>query len=155
MNLALIVALALWPLVAAAASLTGPGRIVDGDAFESLGRMSLAGGQLVKLWGIDAVEGSQLCQRQGQPWRCGDDAAAALRYLIEGRKLTCDAQGHDRYGRIVAVCRIEGRDIGAEMVRQGWALDYERYSRWRLRGRAGRGQDRAGRVMGGQSGHRA
>ena len=30
----------------------------------------------------------------------------------------------DRYERIVAVCRIEGWDIGAELVRQGWALDY-------------------------------
>jgi endonuclease YncB( thermonuclease family) len=28
----------------------------------------------------------------------------------------------------VAVCRVGGRDIGAELVREGWALDYRRYS---------------------------
>jgi endonuclease YncB( thermonuclease family) len=27
----------------------------------------------------------------------------------------------------VATCSV-GQDIGAEMVRQGWALDYERFS---------------------------
>jgi endonuclease YncB( thermonuclease family) len=29
---------------------------------------------------------------------------------------------------MIAVCLVDGADIGSEMVRQGWALDYERYS---------------------------
>ena len=63
----------------------------DGDTLE------LADGKRVRLWGIDAVEGSQLCRRDGRPWRCGDDATAALRRLIDGRTLACDARDVDRY----------------------------------------------------------
>ena len=28
-------------------------------------------GQPIRLWGIDAPEGGQLCQRDGKPWQCG------------------------------------------------------------------------------------
>lgn len=34
----------------------------------------------------------------------------------------------DRYKRIVAICRIGKLDLGAEMVRAGWALAFVRYS---------------------------
>ena len=112
--------LILLPLVMGAAFETA--RVIDGDTLE------LADGQKLRLWGIDAPEGSQSCQRYGRPWRCGDDATAALEALVAGRKLTCDAHDRDRYGRIVAVCRVDGRDIGAELVHQGWALDYADYS---------------------------
>jgi len=35
----------------------------------------------------------------------------------------------DRYGRTVATCSVNSQDIGSAMVRSGWALDYERYSK--------------------------
>jgi endonuclease YncB( thermonuclease family) len=82
----------------------------------------------VWLWGVDAPEGSQICQRGGRPWECGDDATAALKALLDGKPLTCTEVDRDRYGRTVATCMVGGQDIGAAMVRQGWALDYERYS---------------------------
>jgi endonuclease YncB( thermonuclease family) len=34
----------------------------------------------------------------------------------------------DRYGRTVAVCRVNGHDIGAAMVRRGQAWAYIKYS---------------------------
>jgi endonuclease YncB( thermonuclease family) len=104
------------------ASLTDSARVADGDTLE------LSGGQRVRLWGVDAVEGSQVCRRGGKPWRCGEDATAAL--PAPGGRAQADLRraGRDRYRRIVAVCRVGGRDIGAEMVREGWALDYRRYS---------------------------
>ena len=37
-------------------------------------------------------------------------------------------KGKDRYGRTVAVCRVNGLELGAEMVARGWAVDYEAYS---------------------------
>ena len=123
MNRLLILAVVTWSgVVAAAGTLTIRASVVDGDTLE------LADGNRVRLWGIDAVEGSQVCRRDGRPWRCGDDATEALRRLIDGRKLACEARDVDRYGRAVAVCRVDGADIGAELVRQGWALDDERYS---------------------------
>jgi endonuclease YncB( thermonuclease family) len=34
----------------------------------------------------------------------------------------------DRYGRTVARCRADGRDLGTKMVRAGMALAFVRYS---------------------------
>jgi hypothetical protein len=48
--------------------------------------------------------------------------------LVEGRKLTCDAGDRGRYGRIVAVCRIDGLDIEHGDGTAGLALHYQRYS---------------------------
>jgi endonuclease YncB( thermonuclease family) len=99
----------------------GPIRVLDGDTLE-------LAGERIRLWGIDAVEGDQICQRNGRPWRSGDDATAALEALVDGHKLSCEARDVDGYGRTVATCAVGGQDLGAEMVRQGWALDYEWYS---------------------------
>jgi endonuclease YncB( thermonuclease family) len=96
--------------------------VIDGDTLD-------LAGERIRLWGIDAVEGDQVCQRDGFPWRCGDDATRALEALVNGRDLTCVELDVDRYGRSVATCTVEGQDIGAAMVRSGWALDFERYSR--------------------------
>jgi endonuclease YncB( thermonuclease family) len=42
--------------------------------------------------------------------------------------VTCREEDRDRYGRIVATCEANGREINAEMIRQGWAVEYEQYS---------------------------
>jgi endonuclease YncB( thermonuclease family) len=118
--LRLLAALILLVIATTASAQTA--RVVDGDTLE------LKTGERIRVWGIDAPEGSQVCQRGGRPWQCGDDAAAALEALVDGRELTCTEVDRDRYGRTVATCTVAGRDIGATMVRQGWALDFERYS---------------------------
>ena len=64
--------LALLLLVTVTAAAAQPARVIDGDTLE------LSTGERIRLWGIDAPEGSQVCQRDGHPWQCGDDAAAAL-----------------------------------------------------------------------------
>jgi endonuclease YncB( thermonuclease family) len=114
--------LALILLVIATAAAAQAARVVDGDTLE------LVDAKRIRLWGIDAPEGAQTCQRAGRPWRCGDEATAALLALVNGRELTCVERDIDQYGRIVATCTVNGEDIGAAMVRQGWALDFERYS---------------------------
>jgi endonuclease YncB( thermonuclease family) len=114
--------LALVLLVTAAAAVAQPAGVIDGDTLE------LSTGECIRLWRIDALEGDQVCQRDGRPWRCGDDATRALEALVDGRDLTCVELDVDRYGRSVATCTVDGQDVGAAMVRSGWALDYERYS---------------------------
>jgi endonuclease YncB( thermonuclease family) len=49
--------------------------------------------------------------------------------LVTGRDLRCEDRGRDRYGRTVAQCFAGRRDIAAEMVRQGRAEDWPRYSK--------------------------
>src|SRR5262249_15966539 len=50
----------------------------------------------------------------------------SLHTLTVGR-LTAN-RGTDRYGRTLAVCSVEGDDLNAWMVREGWALAFVRYS---------------------------
>ena len=40
----------------------------------------------------------------------------------------CSERDRDRYGRILAVCRVDGADVNAWMVEQGWAVAYRKYS---------------------------
>ena len=42
--------------------------------------------------------------------------------------VTCERKDSDRYGRVVALCRVYGEDLGAWMVGLGWALAYRAYS---------------------------
>ncbi len=84
----------------------------------------------IRLYGIDAPEGKQTClDAAGDRYLCGSRAADALASLI-GRngRVSCEEQDRDRYGRIVAVCSASGRDLNAELVAQGWALEYGDYS---------------------------
>lgn len=118
----LLLAIALGAVPAAADQiLQESARVVDGDTLE-------LDGTRIRLWGIDAPERSQTCRLAAQAWRCGEAAAEALSRLLEGRAVRCEPRGRDRYSRMVAVCMVAGRDIAAAMVRDGWALNYERYS---------------------------
>lgn len=109
-----------WP--ASAESLSGHARLIDGDTIEVAGRD-------VRLHGIDAPETGQSCfDGDGREYRCGADATRALARLIRDRPVACDGAEHDRYGRLVAVCRVGGLDLNREMVRLGHAVAYAEYS---------------------------
>lgn len=104
--------------------------VVDGDTL-------VLGGERVRLWGIDAPENGQRCERDGKLYDCGASAQTALLEILAGRDLWCEARDRDRYGRIVATCRVgapDGSDLGALLVRSGWAVDYRRYSKGRYAG---------------------
>lgn len=49
--------------------------------------------------------------------------------LVSGRNVICEKRDPDRYGRTVAVCRANGEDLGAILVREGLAWAFVRYSR--------------------------
>lgn len=85
-------------------------------------------GQSVRLWGIDAPELDQTCEQNGRTVHCGEDARALLGALAQRGDLLCETMDVDRYGRTVARCFADGADLAAEMVRQGYALDWPRYS---------------------------
>ncbi len=106
---------------AARDAITGLASVRDGDTVEIHGRA-------IRLFGIDAPEGRQVCRRGDRDWRCGQAAAQALADHLARRPLTCQPRDTDRYDRPVAVCRVAGEDIGAWLVREGWALAYRRYS---------------------------
>jgi endonuclease YncB( thermonuclease family) len=121
MSIAAVAALAVGCTSEAAPTIVGRAKVIDGDSLE-------IGATRVRLFGIDAPEGQQSCQRGGRSWRCGVQAAAKLRELVRDAELRCTPRDVDDYGRSVAVCRAGGTDVNAEMVRAGLALAYRRYS---------------------------
>ena len=97
-------------------------RVLDGDTIK-IGKVNY------RLHGIDAPEKAQRCQRDNVDWLCGQEAAAHLRRLINGRPVACIEKDRDRYGRVVAVCSAGGVNLNRAMVRAGLAWAYLAYSR--------------------------
>lgn len=92
---------------------------VDGDTFKTPG-------QSYRVWGIDAPE------RDEPGFGYAKDA---MRALIRGQVLSCDAVDVDRYGRIVARCDLpDGSDLACRLVAMGAAVDWPRYSGGRYAG---------------------
>jgi len=120
---AFVLILLALPAAPAQAGPQGVVRVVDGDTF-------VIGGQKVRLQAIDAPEAAQACtEKSGQKrvWACGAWVTAQARALFQGQQARCIAQGHDRYGRVVARCSVAGQDMGATLVGAGLAFAYRRY----------------------------
>jgi endonuclease YncB( thermonuclease family) len=110
------------PKASSGPSLAGVASVIDGDTIE-------IHGQRIRLHGIDAPESSQTCKVDGEPWRCGKDAAFKLADKIGKQTVTCEQKDVDRYGRVVAVCSAGGEDLNGWMVSEGLAVAYRQYSK--------------------------
>lgn len=81
-------------------------------------------GTTYRLHGIDAPESRQWCG----DYPAGAIATGLLAAMIESHEVACEPKTTDRYGRLVAICRADGRDLGRAMVRMGAAVAFTRYS---------------------------
>src|ERR1700687_1522097 len=130
----------LIPKTASADSLIGQASVIDGDTLEIHGTR-------IRLWGIDAPESSQLCRNdESLQYRCGAKAANELDAFIARRPVDCSPVGLDQYRRTVAVCSIDGVDLGEWLVGKGVALDWPKYSKGKY-DKAQREAEHAGRGM--------
>ena len=110
----------------AAAAGAGAGRVGGAGGAGGAGR-SAAGAVLSRPHGVAAAYPRN--EIAGQRVRLhGIDATEALRALVDDQPLHCTPKDVDLHRRVVARCEAGGRDIGAEMVRQGWAMASRRYS---------------------------
>lgn len=104
------------------AMVAGEARVIDGDTIE-------IAGVRIRLEGIDAPETGQTCSKaDGTSWSCGNAAAAALERMVRGQTVSCDGTGLDKYGRTLAVCFVAEHEINADLVAQGHAWAFVRYS---------------------------
>jgi endonuclease YncB( thermonuclease family) len=71
----------------------------------------------------------QTCKTSmGEEQLCGVLAKQALERLVKGQDVTCKGDTRDRYKRLIAVCYVGPLNINEQMVVDGWALAYRRYS---------------------------
>ena len=88
--------------------------VIDGDTL-------VVDGQLVQLAGIDAPELGQRCFNDGKSWRCGLEAALALRKLIAFGEVVCEAvEAEPKTAK--ANCSVDDKDIAVALLQQGYAI---------------------------------
>lgn len=93
--------------------LRGRAWVIDGDTID-------IGGTRIRLSGIDAPE-------MDQPY--GKSAKWALIQMCKGQELRAVFDGELSHDRTVATCYLpDGRDLSAEMVKAGMAIDWRKFS---------------------------
>ncbi|MCK0167291.1 thermonuclease family protein [Jannaschia sp. S6380] len=121
----LLLCLILLALPVGADTLSGPIRVIDADTID------IGAAANVRLLGIDAAEDGQTCtDAAGAVLPCGRMATLGARRLYQGRIARCTVHDRDRYGRLLAICRVDGRDMNAELVRLGLARVYREDPRY-------------------------
>jgi endonuclease YncB( thermonuclease family) len=94
-------------------TLSGKCYVVDGDTIR-IGKVN------IRLAGIDAPE-------LEHPW--GQKSKWELVRLCKGHVVTAELEPDISYDRVVATCFLpDGRDLSAEMVKAGLAIDWPKFS---------------------------
>ncbi|MEZ5798951.1 MAG: thermonuclease family protein [Paracoccaceae bacterium] len=92
--------------------------VIDGDTID-------IGGTRIRLAGIDAPE-------LDHPY--GQRAKFALMRLCKGQVVRAVTEGDQSHDRWIATCTLpDGRDLSAEMVREGHAIDWPKFSKGKYR----------------------
>jgi endonuclease YncB( thermonuclease family) len=93
--------------------LTGKAYVIDGDTIKIKGTK-------IRLAGIDAPE-------VDMPW--GQKSKWTMVGICKGQTITAELDGERSHDRLVGTCFLpDGRDIGAEIVKRGLALDLPHFS---------------------------
>ncbi len=108
------------PFQAKTAHKASPGYTLHGKAYVVDGDTVVIQKKQIRLYGIDAPE-------MNHPY--GKKAKWALVNMCKGHVIRADISETDAYGRNVARCYLEdGRDLSEEMVKQGLAIDWPKFS---------------------------
>lgn len=101
------------PAMPSSREVVGRAWIIDGDTIAIKGTK-------IRLAGIDAPE-------LDMPY--GKAAKWAMVRICKGQTVTAKLDGERSFDRLVGTCYLpDGRDIGAELIKQGFALDLTRFS---------------------------
>jgi endonuclease YncB( thermonuclease family) len=97
-------------------------QVIDGDTIH-IGKLKY------RLFGIDAPEIKQICEKDNIKIQCGVIAKSVLQNKIADKIPECVVKDKDRYQRLVAECFIGKESLSRFMVREGYAVAYSQYSK--------------------------
>lgn len=128
-----MVLLACLAAAPAVAGQRGIGDGIGGIASVIDGHTLVIDGQRIELFGLAAPAAGQTCPRPAGLWHCGAAAKQQLQFWTLNRVTRCIVQAIGAAGEYVAVCYAAGKDLGAELVGNGYALalpdSADRYAR--------------------------
>lgn len=103
--------------------ISGPAIVTDGDTLKIRNYK-------IRLHGIDAPELRQFCHDKvtQEPVQCGITAKKALSTELNNNSVKCISTKKDIYKRYVAECYQGKTNINAWLVKNGWAVDWPKYS---------------------------
>ena len=95
----------------------GKAGVIDGDTIK-IGR------KRIRIDGIDAPELGQTAKKEKDSilFDQGDHVRRKLINEIRSKEVEVTVKGYDKYKRIIGVVTCDGKDIGAWLVRSGWAI---------------------------------
>lgn len=100
-------------------------RVLEGPAYVTDGDTITIQKTQIRLYGIDAPE-------LNHPY--GKKAKWAMVSLCKGQRIRAEITDEDEYGRTVAKCFLpDGRDLSGELVKQGLAIDWPKFSKGKYR----------------------
>ena len=103
-------------------------KISDGDTIK-------VNGEKIRFGGIDAPESffkgkKQICKLEEKNIFCGEISKNKLIEKIGNNSVDCILEKNkDKYKRSIGECFINGESLSVYMVRNGYALDWPRYSK--------------------------
>lgn len=93
-------------------------RVIDGDTFS-------LGGERVRLSNIDAPELGRGARCRAEAQLAQDARRYLRRRFADAGRAEITRSGRDRFRRTLATVRIDGRDVGDDMVSAGLARRWE------------------------------
>lgn len=87
--------------------------VIDGDTLQIDSR-------IFNLAGVDAPELGQRCLIEEKEWRCGLEAALALRKLTAFGSVTCATE--EKGQRVTGLCHVANKELGVVLLEQGYVV---------------------------------
>ena len=116
--------LVLSAIPAYASEIKGTVNVINGNTLE-IGR------QEIRLYGVSAPDGSQIClQSNGEPKSCVEQARLKLSEYAEKKTVACTPKAKDNSATnesIVAVCHRDQTDLNRWLILQGLAFTDRKY----------------------------
>ena len=111
--------------------ISGIAKVTDGDTIRIEGKR-------IRFFGIDAPEKKQICKKNylkflifnfKKNYECGKVSSIKLKNKIKGKNIRCVVKKKDKYKRYLGICYLGKEDLSRWLVKNGYAVAYQKYSK--------------------------